>query len=364
MEIVIQAVPVQRGLMNEHISYVASLSFGDIARLLDDGHLYVPNEPELPDFAQRKPNPVRVKAIASYILDTYQDGSTFFPPICVNVQPVPLHKEGVISLPYHSVTLRLTDGQHRCFGIRQALKDIQSETSLNLTLLTRLEIGALMYAGLPLEMERQAFRDQNLLAQRPGTSLAYTFDQRSPVVLVAKLLLTLVPQFANNVEMVENSLGKHNPKLLTFSTLVTATQHMFPDLKAKDGLEQILDWAVTFWTVVADTLSNDPWRVQTKTERKQQREESIVGTAVMFQALGMMARNLYMEGVPTTNLSKWLAKLCEIDWQRDNLFWRERGVMQVGAQGSPIISNTRTTVNACHKALCELVGIASTSQVS
>lgn len=64
MELILKAVPVQRGLSNEHVSYVTSLSFGDVVRLLDDEHLYVPNEPDLPDFAQRKPNPVRVKAIA------------------------------------------------------------------------------------------------------------------------------------------------------------------------------------------------------------------------------------------------------------------------------------------------------------
>ncbi|NJR62125.1 MAG: hypothetical protein HC769_26840 [Cyanobacteria bacterium CRU_2_1] len=90
--------------------------------------------------------------------------------------------------------------------------------------------------------------------------------------MISKLLLTLVSQFANNVEMVENGLGKHNPKLLTFSTLVTATQHMFPDLKSREGLERVLDWAVTFWTAAADLLPDDPWRVQSKAERKQQRE--------------------------------------------------------------------------------------------
>jgi DNA sulfur modification protein DndB len=49
------------------------------------------------------------------------------------------------------VTLRLTDGQHRCFGIRQALKDIQAEQAEYLPILSQLEIGVLLYAGLSLE---------------------------------------------------------------------------------------------------------------------------------------------------------------------------------------------------------------------
>ncbi len=61
MELVLRAVPVRRGSQDDHQSYVGSLFFGDVARLLDDGHLYVPNDPDLPDFAQRKPSATRIK---------------------------------------------------------------------------------------------------------------------------------------------------------------------------------------------------------------------------------------------------------------------------------------------------------------
>jgi DNA sulfur modification protein DndB len=363
MELVLRAVPVCRGPQGEHQSYVGTLFFGDVARLLNDDRLYVPNEPDLPDFAQRKPNTTRVKAIARYILETYQDGTTFFPPICVNVQPPPTYRDGSIFLPYHSVTLRLTDGQHRCFGIRQALKDIQAEQAEYLPILSQLEIGVLLYAGLSLEEERQAFGDQNLLVQRPSVSLSHAFDQRSPAVLIAKDLIKRVPQFRNNVEMVENGLGKHNPKLMTLSTLVTATRHMFPNLKSKKDLEPRTDWAATFWAATASVLPNDPWRARSKEERSVQRQESLAVSAVVFQALGMLARELYLEGIPEEELVKWLARLQEIDWRRSNELWRERGVTQVGATGEPIISNTKTTVDACHKVLREFVGIAPVSGV-
>jgi len=64
MELLLQAVPVKRGLKRTQKSYAAMLTFGDVVRLIDDARLYVPNDPNLTDFAQRKLNPVRVRANA------------------------------------------------------------------------------------------------------------------------------------------------------------------------------------------------------------------------------------------------------------------------------------------------------------
>lgn len=357
MELALQAVPLRRGPQEKHQSYLASMLFGDVARLLNDDRLYVPNNPELPDFAQRKLNPTRVKAIARYILETYREGSTFFPPICINVQPRPTYKDGRILIPYHSVTLRLTDGQHRCFGIRQALREVQNQESAIATALSQLEVGVLLYACLPLEEERQAFRDQNLLVQRPSVTLSHAFDKRSPAVLIAKELLKRVPQFRKNVEMVENSLGKHNPKLLTFSTLVTATRYMFPNLESEMDLESRTDWAATFWAAAASVLPGDPWDVQTKEGRGQQRQESLAVSAVVFQALGKLGRDLYLERLPAESLIHWLAGLKNIDWRREDRLWRQQGVTQVGSEGQPIISNAKTTVDACHQTIRDFLGV-------
>lgn len=358
MQLVFDAVPIRRGSSDTHQSYVASVTFGDIARLLEDRRLYIPSDPDLDDLAQRKPNPTRIKAIAEYILNTYESGTTFFPPICMNVQPPPTYRDGRIYLPYSSLTLRLTDGQHRCFGILRAVNHLKTRDVMATAVLTRLEIGVLIYAGLSLEDERQAFRDQNLLVQRPSTSLAYHFDRRSPTVQIAKAVIRRVPQFHNNVETVENGLGKHNPKLMTLSTFVTATGHMFPNLNSPEGLEPSIDWATTFWTVAANSFPDNPWRVMDKAERRHQRETSLVGTAVVIQALGLLARDLYIEEVAGEDLATWLGRLRELDWRRSSEFWRERGVTQLGSKGEPIIQNTRTTVNLCHQVLRVQIGVS------
>jgi DGQHR domain-containing protein len=357
LELIVQGVPVKRGTSDKQVSYVASMTFGDIARLLDGGYLYVPNQPDLPDLAQRKLNPARIKAIAMYILENYHNGTIFFPPICINVQPAPIYKDERIFLPYQSVAMRLTDGQHRCFGIREALIEINREDAMKFTSLSQIEVGVLFYSALSLEEERQAFRDQNLLVQRPSVSLSHYFDRRSPAVLIAKELIERVTQFHNNVEQIENGLSPHNPKLITLSTLVTATKYTFPNLKAMTDLELKINWAVKFWQALASILPNDPWQVKSKEERCQQRQESLLVSAVVFQALGMLARDLYLENVPEQELIKWLTRLQEIDWRRENKFWSEKGVTQIGATGEPIIPNTKTTVSACHKVFQESIGV-------
>ncbi|EAZ88001.1 DNA sulfur modification protein DndB [Crocosphaera chwakensis] len=357
MELVINAVPVHRSLEDKQLTYVSSLLFGDIVRLIDDSRLYVPNQPDLPDFAQRKLNKVRVKQISCYVLENYQIGKIFFPPICINIQPKPRYEDGKLFLPYDSVTLRLTDGQHRCFGIYQALEDIKQKNSIKFKQLSQIEIGVLLYAGLSLEEERQAFRDQNLLVQRPSVSLSHYFDKRSLAVLIAKDLLETVPQFIDNIELIETGLGNHNPKLMTLSTLVTATKSMFSTFKSPENLGDKKNWARSFWVSLANIFSDNPWRIMTREERSQQRQESLLVSAVILQAFGMFAHDLYREDVPAEQLEKWLKNLQKLDWRRNNKFWLERGVTQIGATEEPIISNTKTTVKACHKVLREYVGI-------
>lgn len=80
-------------------------------------------------------------------------------------------------------------------------------------------------------------------------------------------------------------------------------------------------------------------------------------TGVAIQALGLIARDLYTEGVPIEDLFKRLSRLKDINWQREEPLWRERGVTQIGAKGNPIVQNTRTTVDACHRVLREFLGV-------
>ena len=144
---------------------------------------------------------------------------------------------------------------------------------------------------------------------------------------------------------------------MTLSTLVTAVQFSFPTLKPDEDLTPKTDWLTHFWTTVAHILPNNPWRQTTIAERQSQRQQEITVSAVLFQALGMIAHDLYQEQIQTEQLSHYLTPLQTLDWQKENRFWLERGVTQVGTKGKPIISNTRTTIKLCYQVLKEHLGI-------
>jgi len=362
MEITFNAIPLLSNPQTQEHNYLASVLYGDIAQLIEDNRLYVPNHAELPDLAQRKPNPSRIKQIANYILENYQTGTIYFPPICVNLCPKPRYENGKIYLPYHSLTMRLTDGQHRCFGIHHALTSLEKKDKTQQENLFQLQLGVLIYSSLPLDLERQAFRDQNLLVHRPSVSLAHYFDQRSPHVQIAKQLIENISQFQNNVETVENGLGTQNPKLLTLSTLVTAVQFSFPNLKSQDEQTTKTQWLINFWAITANILPNNPWQQTLISERQTQRQQQITVSAVFFQALGMIAHDLYQENITVEQLNHYLNPLKMLDWNKENRFWLERGVTQIGTTGKPIISNTRTTVKLCYQVLKEQLGLILTSK--
>lgn len=353
MQIIFNAISVKRNPNKNQHNYLASILFGDIAQLIDENRLYVPNHSEFPDLAQRKPNPNRIKQISNYILDNYQQGAIYFPPICLNVHPHPTYSNNQISFPYHALTMRLTDGQHRCFGIHQALKTLDETDRPARDRLAQLEIGVLIYSALPIEQERQAFRDQNLLVQRPSVSLAHYFDRRSPHVLIAKHLAETIPQFAENIEYIQNGLGTHNPKLLTLSTLVTALQFTFPHLKNPDNLENYYQWSTQYWQLIADSLTDNPWQPYSLDRRKQQRQKDLRVSAVFFQAIGMIGQDFYQQELEFDAIQTLIKQLNQLDWDKDNRFWLDKGVTQIGTKNKPIISNTRTTIKLCYQVLRE-----------
>ena len=87
MQITLKAIPFP--FSQELRSYLAALTFQEINWLLQDGRLYVPNQKDLPDYAQRQANSTNINALALYILDSLQNGRhLFFPTIALNLQCV------------------------------------------------------------------------------------------------------------------------------------------------------------------------------------------------------------------------------------------------------------------------------------
>ncbi len=369
MHITLQAIPIpySQGLKG----YLATLSYPEISWLLRDGRLYVPNQKDLPDYAQRQANTANINALAHYILDSLQSGRPlFFPTIALNLQCAceysPDHT--VLRLPFDA-SLRCIEGQTRLYGIQMVSKWLQPQKFGNPTGLTdtentgllqalgTLELGATLYDRLRLAQERQLFRDINLLAKRPATALMHSFDGRSLTTQLAKALAEQVPAFQGLVEYHSSTVTES--KLLTLSTLGTATQAMFPGLEQGQGaLDDYQAYATAFWTAAAGALPGQPWSGD-RGVRAALQQESLVCAAILFQALGRLAHNLWQhEQVPAEDLALWLTPLGAIDWRRANPEWVRLGIAQNGANGV-IVSNTKTTVSALHRYLQTMTGVTT-----
>ena len=370
MHITLQAVPLpfSQGLKG----YLTGLAYQEINWLLRDGRLYVPNQKDLPDYAQRSANTANINALALYLLNSLNDGQPiFFPSVALNLQCSFEYSpdRSVLQLPFDAA-LRCIDGQTRLYGIQTVYKWLQpqqfgnstglsdaAKTSL-LQSLRQMELGAVLYDNLTLEQERQLFRDINLLAKRPSTTLMHSFDTRSLTTQLAKALAETVPAFQGQVEY--NSSTVTPTSLVTLATLVTATQAMFPRLE-KDGVKDLSGyqaWATAFWNAVANALTGQPWSVDSDARGTLQ-QESLVCAAILFQALGRLCHNLLAdEQVPAEDLPLWLKPLGTIDWRRSNPEWVQLGIAQNGAKGV-IISNTKTTVSALHRYLQTMTGVTT-----
>jgi len=159
------------------------------------------------------------------------------------------------------------------------------------------------------------------------------------------------------VEWIESQWSGDSAKnLLTFSTLVSATELMFPGLVTQSDLsdselEPYLEWATQFWEAVEVNLLESPWQFQPPEERQRLRDQTLCCNAVFFKALGKLANDLRQEDGDISQLEPRLGVLRSINWSRANPLWRSIGVVAHGASEMGLISNTNPTVENLHRYL-------------
>jgi DGQHR domain-containing protein len=345
-----QAMPVHWSPTSKLNKYLTTLNFADICALIERGVMYSANAVDQPDLAQRRLVPGKLKQLVEYIVSYHSLSRVYFSDICLNVQPGIEFDDGRIYLPYAECSIRILDGQHRCYAIVAAMHDPRIGSDVRQEL-GQIEVAVEAYSGLSLEEERQAFRDMNLYATPPGRSLCHGFDSSSPTVLIAKGVVDAVPQFSGYIEAVENNLSKRNRCLMTLSTLVKATEYMFGK-EISEPLQDYVDWAAHFWSACARHIGQ--WEPQEFQARARIREESLSSQAVIFQALGMVARELVAQGLHQRMLEERLASLSEVDWRRSCPAWHYHGIVQPGRNG-PQISNTHNTIQAAFRFLKQVV---------
>jgi DNA sulfur modification protein DndB len=67
----------------------------------------------------------------------------------------------------------------------------------------------------------------------------------------------------------------------------------------------------------------------------------------------MIGQDFYQQELEFDAIQTRIKQLNQLDWDKDNRFWLDKGVTQIGTKNKPIVSNTRTTIKLCYQVLRE-----------
>lgn len=162
-----------RGVQADKCYYQATVPFRVLASMLKlDDHMDVNQR------SQRLVDKTRAKKVASY-LSRNADGFYVIPPLVGFIEgdfefiEVPLDGFMGVGKIEVSITSKfiLFDGQHRAFGIREAMA-IAPELSTQ-------SVPIMFFHNMPLELRKQAFHDINFTQKTPAAALCIAYNGRS-----------------------------------------------------------------------------------------------------------------------------------------------------------------------------------------
>lgn len=202
-------LPSIRSRVGDWITYITTMSFGDVARLVkspDEVH----DRKSLSDWIQREAIDVHAEEISSYIQQNPQrflgaliigvyDGSPDWAPLNVQVSPNHLEIseeqqddiEGKLGLLLLSGTEKLfaIDGQHRVAGIKKSLEEISPEDPIRDD-----EVSAIFVSHDESSLEgktrtRRLFTTLNKKARRVSKSATIALDEDNGFAIVTRQLI-------------------------------------------------------------------------------------------------------------------------------------------------------------------------------
>ncbi|MBB5987866.1 DNA sulfur modification protein DndB [Sphingobium lignivorans] len=221
---------------------------------------------------------------------------------------------GVLRVPMASRII-INDGQHRQAAIQAALAEapeLGDET-----------IAVVLFHDRGLERCQQMFADLNRYAVRPSRSLSVLYDHRDDQALLAKLVLSQLPEMAELVEMERSSLSPRSKPLFTLSAIYTATAALLSDLEI-EGSEERAAAAARFWGKVASQFPQ--WEEVRRGELTAGavRDGFIHSHGVVLHALGRVG-NALLKRKPEKQ--DRLNRLASLDWRREAPIWDGRAIV-------------------------------------
>jgi len=276
--------------------------------------------------AQRTLNKGRIPEMSTYILDNPENYifSAITASITARVQFEPLgqseegKKVGTLHVPMDARFV-INDGQHRRAAIKEALEanpELGDET-----------IAVVFFLDIGLQRSQQMFADLNRHAVKPSKSLGILFDHRDDDAILARKIFLESDFFKDIVELERSSLSKGSRKLLTLSSLYSATTLLLSGMEM-ESMEQAASLAREYWETVAKNIPE--WKMVQSRDIAAGgvREDFIHSHGTVIKALGRVGNALLL--AKRTAWKRSLGKLKTINWSRSNLKLWDGRTLEVG----------------------------------
>lgn len=302
-------VPAMRGKMGNRTYYACLMPMSAVPQFFKFTD-WAGISPE--DREQRVLVVKRVPDLAAYISDNDED--YIFSSITASYKSEPKFVPFAEGSAIGTLKLKLgdeliiNDGQHRCAGIAQALKDGAS--------IGDHAISVLLFPWENTDRVQQMFSDLNRFVVKTSKSLDILYDKRDEVAAATLAMLEQVPLFRELTEKEKVSLEAKSTKLFTLAALYDANTEL---LKAhsKSTIQENADLLKEYWDMVASHMP-DWQRVYTGAKKALElRQEKISSHSTVLRALGGLGGDLMKED----DWRQRLGRLAHIDWSKQNAQW-------------------------------------------
>ena len=304
-------VPAMRGKMGKRTYYACLMPLSAIPNLFKftDWADFTPEDRE-----QRVLNQKRVPDLAAYMLENEDDYLFASITASYKTEPIyaPLQSDSESSIGTLKLKLGdeliINDGQHRCAGIAQAIKQNPA--------LGDHTISVLLFPYESRDRVQQMFSDLNRFVVKTSKSLDILYDRRDPVSIATMFALDKVEVFRELTEKEDISLKSKSTKLFTLAALYDANREL---LKGRDGedAEDMAKVLSEYWTVVASYMPD--WTKVLKGQKSSIElcAEKISAHSTILRALGGIGAELMKEN----DWRQRLAGIRSIDWAKKNPDW-------------------------------------------
>ncbi len=306
-------VPAMRGRIGKRTYYSCLMPMKAIASLFKFTDW---NGFSAEDREQRILNKSRIPELCAYIVENEDD--YLFSSITASYKSEPVYREqhgdrsgsiGTLELELGD-ELIINDGQHRCAGIVEAVKQnpaIGGHT-----------ISILLFPYESKARVQQMFSDLNRYVAKTSKSLDVLFDKRDPVSISTMFALDKIEVFKELTEHSDASLKSKSTKIFTLAALYDANHELLKgreDHDTEDNAKLLVD----YWEAVAVHMPD--WTKVLKGQKTsvELRAEKISAHSTVLRALGGLGVELMKDPEWKTRL----AALEKIDWSKKNPDWQD-----------------------------------------